>query len=195
MKNSSTGDMDMKKIVLSLALAWTLIFAGCTPQPWETQAEEIAEAALPIAASVAAVAVPGAAPYASSIQGGAQALVVALQAAQKTPGQVTAQDVTTAVNSLQGNVQQLLAALQVKNGTANAQATAYANLFAQAIDEIAAIIEQNTNTAVASLNIPPSAIHVMRTGRAKGWKAKQIVAAYKKLAKQRKAVAVAAKAY
>jgi hypothetical protein len=155
---------------------------ACTPQPWEVEAEQIAEMALPIAASVFAVAVPGAAPFATEIQGGAQALVTALQAAQKTPNATTAQDVTTVVNNLQGNVTQLLAALQVKDPTSTAKATAYANLFAQAIDEIAAIIEQNTNTAVSALGpIPAGAIHVTRTGKAKGWKAKQLKKAYNKM--------------
>jgi hypothetical protein len=154
---------------------------ACTPKGWEVEAEQIAEMALPIAASVFAVAVPGAAPYAAAIQGGAQALVTALQAAQKTPNATTAQNVTAVVNSLQGNINQLLAALQVKDPASTAKATAYANLLAQAVDEIAQILEANTNTAVAALDIPAGAIHVTRTHKAKGWKAKKIKKAYDKM--------------
>lgn len=175
----------MKKMILSLILAYTMIFAtACTPQPWEVEAEQIAESALPIAASIVSIAVPGSAPIATIVEIGAQALISALQSAQAIPNATTANNVITAVNSLQSDVSQLLAALQVKDPTSTSQATAYANLFAAAIDDIAQIVEQNTNTAVAALDIPAGAIHVTRTGKAKGWKAKQYKKEFKKLSKE-----------
>lgn len=193
--------MRLRKIAVSLILAHSMIFStACTPQPWETLALQIAQTSLPIAAAVFSVADPKDAALAQSIEGGAQVLVGALQTAAETPNAGNVQQVVSAVNALQSQTSSILAALQVKDPASVSSGTAYATLFAQVIDQIAAIISQNTNTLVALNRVMPRPMMnlivsdadgtigalttIKRTGRAPGYNAKDFKKALKRLNKK-----------
>ena len=157
--------MRVRKLLLATLLASVLWWEACAIPAWVNTAEQDAEVAAPIAASLIDVVDPALAPVVTLIESGFSALVKTLDTYKASPTASNLQAVQAAFAAVNTNVAQLESAAQIKNATAATKVTAVVQLLTQAVTEIAAQVPPAT-TATMTATAPKV------SGQAKGWKAK-----------------------
>ncbi len=167
----------MKRPILGVLLASVMIWQACTIPAWVNTAEQDAEVAAPIAASLVDVIDPALAPVVTLVEDGFSALAKTLDTYKASPTATNLQAVQSAFEAVNGNVQQLENAAQIKNATTQSTVTSVVALLTQAVTEIAALVPPAATTASMKARVANSA-------KAKHWKAKDFKRAYNKLAKK-----------
>ncbi len=170
----------MKRAMLGTLLASVMVWQACTVPAWVNTAEQDAEVAAPIAASLVDVIDPALAPVVTLVEDGFNALVKTLDAYKASPTATNLQAVQAAFEAVNGNVQQLESAAQIKNATTQTTVTSVVALLTQAVTEIAALVPP----AAATAAIQNAQIHNSRM--VKHWNAKDFKRAYNKIAKHDK---------
>jgi soluble cytochrome b562 len=156
---------------------------ACAIPAWVNAAEQDAEVAAPIAASLIDVVDPALAPVVTLIESGFNALVKTLDTYKASPTASNLQAVQAAFAAVNSNVAQLESAAQIKNATAATKVTAAVQLLTQAVTEIAAQVPPASGLGVGGAGlgkedsgsrIPNSGTQITNPGMqiAKGWKAK-----------------------
>jgi hypothetical protein len=171
----------MKYLLIPTLVIVSFLGFACKVATWEEDVLDGAQVGCPIAATIFAAADPVAAPFAGSISGGCTAVVTALQDVVSNPNESNVATAAKIVSDLNTEAAQMLAAFQIKDPSTLQLDTKLAALFAAAIDDIANIIEQHQSTVVAALSIPSSAIQVVRTNKARGWKPSKYAKQYERL--------------
>lgn len=144
----------MKKAILAVLLASALWFEACTVPAWVNTAEQDAEVAAPIAASLIDIIDPSLAPVVTLVENGFNALVKTLDTYKASPTATDLQAVESAFAAVNANVAQLESAAQIKNATTATTVSGVVQLLAQAVTEIAALVPPET--AKTALAIPNS---------------------------------------
>ena len=173
----------MKRAFLGVLLASMLWWEGCVVPAWVTTAEQDAQIAIPIAASLVDVVDPALAPVVTLVENGFSALVKTLDTYKAQPTATNLQAVQAAFTAVNANVQQLESAAQIKTTASQATVTGVVQLLTQAVTEIAALVPENTGYGIpgtgsgknhAGLQIPNSPASSANSAPrvAKGWKAK-----------------------
>jgi len=172
--------MQVRTLVLATLLASTLWWEACAIPAWVNTAEQDAEVAAPIAASLIDVIDPALAPVATLIEEGFNALVKTLDTYKALPTASNLQAVQSAFAAVNANVAQLESAAQIKNAATATTVTAVVQLLTQAVTEIGALVPPGTGLEMenSGSRIPNSAARV-----AKGWKAKDFKREFNKIAK------------
>jgi hypothetical protein len=138
----------MKRAFLGVLLASVLWWEACKVPAWVSQAEQDAEVAVPIAASLVDVVDPALAPLVTLIENGFNALVKTLDTYKSLPTATNLQAVQAAFAAVNANVAQLESAAQIKNATTQSTVTGVVALLTQAVTEIAALVPQNSGLGV-----------------------------------------------
>jgi cytoskeletal protein RodZ len=202
----------MKKAILAVLLASALWFEACTVPAWVNTAEQDAEVAAPIAASLIDIIDPSLAPVVTLVENGFNALVKTLDTYKASPTATNLQAVESAFAAVNANVAQLESAAQIKNATTATTVSAVVQLLAQAVTEIAALVpaetaktavsipnsgsripDSETQAQASSSRIPDSEAKTQASGlgtsivpshTAKGWKAEDFKREYNRIAQQ-----------
>jgi hypothetical protein len=193
----------MKRLILGVLLAGVVVWGACVVPTWVNTAEQDAEVAAPIAASLVEVIDPALAPVVTLVESGFNALVKTLDTYKAMPTATNLQAVQAAFAAVNANVQQLSSAAQIKNAATQTTVSAVVQLLSQAVAEIAALVPQNATAAAAAnsgFRIPNSggeSIHAAGPSEnsgtesinsalpmAKGWKAKDFKKAFNAIAKR-----------
>ncbi len=168
----------MKRAILGVLLASVMVWQACAVPAWVNTAEQDAEVAAPIAASLVDVIDPALAPVVTLVEDGFSALVKTLDAYKASPTATNLQAVQSAFEAVNGNVQQLENAAQIKNATTQSTVTSVVALLTQAVTEIAALVPPAAATAAGIPNT-----RIPNSGTVKHWKAKDFKRAYNRIAK------------
>ena len=168
--------MKLRTVIFSTLLASVLFFAACAIPAWVNTAEQDAEVAAPIAASLIDVVDPALAPVVTLVEDGFNALVKTLDTYKASPTASNLQAVQAAFAAVNGNVAQLEAAAQIKNATTATKVTAVVQLLTQAVTEIAALVPPATTPTMTATAPKVS-------GQVKGWKAKDFKREFNKIVK------------
>jgi len=160
-----------------VCLASVLWWEACAVPAWVTTAEQDAEVAVPIAASLVDVVDPAVAPVVTLIEDGFNALVKTLDTYKALPTATNLQAVQSAFAAVDQNVNQLESAAQIKNTTTASTVTNVVALLTQAVTEIAAVVPESASST-ADIKSLVAARHTV-----KHWKARDFQRGYNKLAK------------
>ncbi len=171
----------MKRAILGVLLASVMVWQACVIPAWVNTAEQDAEVAVPIAASLVDVIDPPLAPVVTLVEDGFSALVKTLDAYKASPTATNLQAVEAAFEAVNGNVQQLENAAQIKNAATQTTVTSVVALLTQAVTEIAALVPAAQSAAIPNVRIPNSG-----AAPVKHWKAKDFKRAYNQIAKRDK---------
>jgi len=194
----------MQRAILGVLLASIWWWEACVVPAWVNAAEQDAEVAVPIAASLVEVVDPAVAPVVTLLENGFNALVKTLDTYKASSTATNLQAVQAAFAAVNANVAQLESAAQIKNAATQNTVAGVVALLAQTVTEIAALVPQNQglgvrgsgfgkddsgfpipNSGAGSANsaIAASGAPLKVTGQAKGWKAKDIKREFNKLVK------------
>ncbi len=167
----------MKRAILGVLLASVMVWQACTIPAWVNTAEQDAEVAVPIAASLVDVIDPALAPVVTLVEDGFSALVKTLDAYKASPTATNLQAVQAAFEAVNGNVQQLESAAQIKNAATQTTVTSVVALLTQAVTEIAALVPPAAATTSMQARVANPA-------KVNHWKAKDFKRAFNKIAKK-----------
>lgn len=177
----------MKRAFLGVLLASVLWLEACAIPAWVNAAEQDAEVAAPIAASLIEVIDPALAPVVTLIENGFNALVKTLDTYKASPTATNLQAVQAAFAAVNTNVAQLESTAQIKNSTTATTVTAVVQLLTQAVTEIAALVPPGSGLGVggSGLGKKDSDVRIPNSGAriAKGWKAKDFKREFNKIVK------------
>ena len=199
----------MQRAILGVLLASIWWWEACVVPAWVNAAEQDAEVAVPIAASLVDVVDPAVAPVVTLIEDGFNALVKTLDTYKASSTATNLQAVQAAFAAVNANVAQLESAAQIKNAATQNTVAGVVALLSQTVTEIAALVPQNQglgvrgsglgkddsgfripnsgavapNSGAGSANsaIAASGAPLKVTGQAKGWKAKDIKREFNKI--------------
>lgn len=180
----------MKRAVLGFLLVSLMVWQGCTVPSWVNTAEQDAEIAAPIAASLVDVIDPALEPVVTLVEDGFNALVKTLDTYKAAPTATNLQAVQAAFEAVNGNVQQLENAAQIKDATTQSTVTSVVGLLTQAVTEIAALVPapvpQGGTGPAAQGAIQNVRIANSGSPTVKHWKAKDFKRAFNRIAKHDK---------
>jgi soluble cytochrome b562 len=179
----------MRRAMLGILLASVMVWQACTVPAWVSTAEQDAEVAVPIAASLVDVIDPALAPVVTLVEDGFSALVKTLDAFKSSPTASNLQAVQAAFEAVNGNVQQLESAAQIKNATTQTTVTSVVALLTQAVTEIAAQVPPApalSGTVPAAQTAAIQNAQIQNSRVVKHWKAKDFKRAYNNIAKHDK---------
>ena len=166
----------MQRAILGVLLASIWWWEACVVPAWVNAAEQDAEVAVPIAASLVDVVDPAVAPVVTLIENGFNALVKTLDTYKASSTATNLQAVQAAFAAVNANVAQLESAAQIKNAATQNTVAGVVALLSQTVTEIAALVPPAT--ATAALGAP-----LKVRGQAKGWKAKDIKRQFNQIVK------------
>jgi hypothetical protein len=178
--------MKIQTLILSTLLACVIFFQACAIPKWVNTAEQDAEVAVPIAASLVDVIDPPLAPVVTLIENGFNALVKSLDTykadlqAQSPNAATDLQAVQAAFAAVSANVVQLESAAQIKNAASQTTVPAVVALLSQAVIEIAALVPPNTGLGARDSGLGKTSA---APGQAKGWKAQDFKREFNKIVK------------
>jgi hypothetical protein len=162
--------------LLATLLAGLMWFEACTVPAWVSNAEQIAETAVPIAGSIVSIVDPAAAPVVALVEQGFNALTKTLDTYKASPTATNLQAVESAFAAVNTNVAQLEQASQIKNAGTQNTVTQVVALLTQAVAEIGQYVPA---PAAAKMGVSLDVFH----RQAKGMRAKDFKSAYNKIAK------------
>jgi soluble cytochrome b562 len=190
----------MKRLILGVLLAGVMWWGACAVPAWVNTAEQDAEVAAPIAASLVEVIDPALAPVVTLVENGFNALIKTLDTYKAMPTATNLQAVQAAFAAVNANVQQLTSAAQIKNTASQTTVASVVQLLSQAVAEIAALVPQGAAAANSEFRIPDSEGNSVDSGgesansggqsvnsalpMAKGWKAKDFKKAFNEIAQR-----------
>lgn len=134
--------MKTRMIILSSVLAAAITLAGCTPASWVTEAEGIAQVALPIVQGVATIV--GAGPAVTQAVSDVNLLIKLFEQYQAAPATGTLQQIQAALNAANADIAQIEAAAGIKNAATQSKVAAILQLVTSEFSSIAGLIPTAT---------------------------------------------------
>ena len=173
----------MQRSILGVLLASLLWWEACAVPAWVNTAEQDAEVAVPIAASLVDVVDPALAAVGTLVENGFNALVKTLDTYKALPTATNLQAVQAAFAAVEANEQQLASAAQIKDPASQATVAQVVQLLSQAVTEIAALVPPGTAATYSGFQSPNSGASAAPAQKVKHWKAKDFKKQFNRIIK------------